>query len=170
MPLRIIDTRTADGRAELEALRQVLHSVAGYNYLKENREQWHKDVQRIIQNIADNGDKAVIECTKEYDRLELTADTLRVSSEELQAAAREADLRFMEAVRRAIDNVRSYQERIKPKGLQWNQDGIELGIRFEPIQRVGVYAPGGKAVYPSSVIMTVVPAQVAGVKEIAVCC
>ena len=76
MPLRIIDTRTADGRAELEALRQVLHSVAGYNYLKENWEKWHKDVQRIIQNIADNGDKAVIECTKEYDRLELTAELI----------------------------------------------------------------------------------------------
>ena len=170
MPLRIIDMRTPDGREELDKLQQVLHSVARYDYLKENREKWNKDVHDIIQDVAENGDRAVIEFTRKFDNLQLRPDQLRVSEQEITAAGKEADPSFMDAVRNAAKNIRSYQQRIKPKSLQWTQDGVELGIRFEPIQRVGVYAPGGKAVYPSSVLMSVIPAQVAGVQEIAVCC
>ncbi len=171
MSLRIIDARTDEGRAELEELRQRLHSVAGYNYLKENWEQWNKEVHDIIEDVAKNGDRAVVKYTKKFDKLELTADTLRVSDEELEAAKDKANPRFMKAVRGAIGNVRSYQKKLTiPQSSVWQDQGIQLGILWEAIERVGVYAPGGKAVYPSSVIMSVVPAQVAGVKEIVVCC
>ena len=172
MTLRIIDLRKPVGPEQLEALRQGLHLAVGTGYLARRREwsDWTEQVHKIIQDVADRGDQAVIEYTQTFDRLKLTADKLRVAAEELDAAERDADPSFLAAVRRAAENIRSYQERIKPKSFQWDQNGTRLGIRFEPIRRVGVYAPGGKAVYPSTVLMTVIPAQVAGVEEIAVCC
>ena len=171
MSLEIFNTRTDEGRAELETLRQVIHSVGGYDYLKENWEQWNKEVHNIIQDVAKNGDQAVVKYTKEFDKLELTPETLKVSVKELEAARKGADPRFMEAMRRAIENVRRYQKKLTiPQSSVWQDQGIQLGILWKAIERVGVYAPGGKAVYPSSVIMSVVPAQVAGVKEIVVCC
>ena len=165
MTLRIIDMRTPDGPGQLRSLYKGLH-------LKRFRDENPQalQVREIIADVTERGNQAVIEYTKKFDRLELSADSLRVSADELAAAKADADPRFMAAVRRSAENIRSYQERIKPKTIQWTENGVELGIRFEPIQRMGIYAPGGKAVYPSSILMTVVPAQVAGVEEIAVCC
>ena len=115
MSLRIIDARKADGRAELAKLRQRLHSVAGEGRYrdparKKKWDRWDKEVHDIIQDVAESGDRAVVKYTKKFDKLELTADTLRVSDEELEAAKDKADPRFMEAMRRAIENVRSYQK------------------------------------------------------------
>ena len=164
MSLRIIDAQTDEGRAELGKLRQGLRLGA------EKGGDWAGKVHDIIQDVAKNGDRAVIKYTKMFDKLELTTETLRVSDEELKAAKDKADPRFMEAMRRAIENVRSYQKKLTPQSSVWQDQGIQLGILWAAIERVGVYAPGGRAVYPSSVVMSVVPAQVAEVKEIVVCC
>ena len=165
MTLRIIDMRTPEGPRQLQSIYRRLR-VTSFRRESPQAEQ----VREIISDVADKGDQAVIEYTKKFDNLQLTANQLRVSKQDIDAARADADPSFMAAVRRSAENIRSYQERIKPKTTQWTENGVELGIRFEPIQRVGVYAPGGKAVYPSSVLMSVIPAQVAGVQEIAVCC
>ncbi|MCK4849873.1 MAG: histidinol dehydrogenase [Phycisphaerae bacterium] len=166
MSLQIIDMRTPDGPGQLRSLYQRLHLIRFRDETDQTRL-----VLEIIKDVAGNRDTAVIKYTKMFDKLELTSKTLRVSDRELKAARKNADPRFMEAMRRAIENVRSYQKKLTiPQSSVWQDQGIQLGILWEAIERVGVYAPGGKAVYPSSVVMAVVPAQVAGVKEIAVCC
>ncbi len=166
MSLQIIDMRTPDGPRQLRSLNQRLHLTR----FRDETDQ-ALQVREIIEHVADKGDTAVIEYTKKFDRLELSADNLRVSTGELAAAKTDADPRFMEAMQRAIENIRSYQKKLTiPQSSVWQDQGIQLGILWEAIERVGVYAPGGRAVYPSSIIMSVVPAQVAGVKEIAVCC
>ena len=175
MTLRIIDMRKPNGPEQLEQIRQVLHLGAGMEYIRElsGRQawtKWNQTVRKIIEDVHQQGDQALIEYTRQFDNLSLTVEQLKVDPSELDRARDSADKRFMEAVRRAIDNIRSYQQRIRPSDLQWSADGVRLGICFKPVRRVGVYAPGGRAVYPSSVLMTVVPAQVAGVEEIAVCC
>ena len=165
MPLRMIDMRAPNGPEQLRSLRQALHLTCTSAEV-----DLAQQVRKIIADVAENGDQAVVEYTNKFDNLQLTAERLRVSEQEIIAAKKDADPSFMDAVRHAARNIRNYQQRIKPKSSQWTENGVELGIRFEPIQRVGVYAPGGKAVYPSSILMTVIPAQVAGVQEIAVCC
>jgi len=165
MTLRIIDMRTPDGPGQLHSLYRALR-LTRFRAETGPAQQVHD----IISDVSERGNQAVIEYTKKFDRLELSADNLRVSAGELAAAKTDADPQFIEAVRRAAENIRGYQQRIKPKSVEWTEQGITLGIRFEAISRVGIYAPGGKAVYPSTILMTVVPAQVAGVEEIAVCC
>ncbi|NIA07593.1 MAG: histidinol dehydrogenase [Actinobacteria bacterium] len=166
MSLRIIDMRTPDGPGQLRSLNQRLRSTR----FRDETEQ-ALQVRKIIEDVANRGDAAVIEYTKKFDRLEISANNLRVSTSEVAAAKTDADPRFMEAMQRAIENIRSYQKKLTiPQSSVWQDQGIQLGILWEAIERVGVYAPGGRAVYPSSVVMSVVPAQVAGVKEIVVCC
>ncbi len=166
MSLEIINMSTPEGRRQLRSLSQRIHSSSF-----RDETQQAVQVREIIGAVADRGDAAVIEYTKEFDGLELTAEALRVSDEELKAAKAKAEPRFMEAMRRAIENVRSYQKKLTiPGSSVWQKQGIQLGILWKAIERVGVYAPGGRAVYPSTVMMSVVPAQVAGVKEIVVCC
>ncbi|MHC4717679.1 MAG: histidinol dehydrogenase [Planctomycetota bacterium] len=126
-------------------------------------------VGEIIADVADRGDQAVIEWTAKLDKAELTPETLWVPPEQIRAAQAQADAEFLALIRRAAENVRRYQQRIKvtaPDPLR--RDGRELGVRYTPLDRVGVYVPGGRAVYPSTVLMTVVPAQVAGVPEIVI--
>ena len=101
MTLRIIDARKVDGREELDKLRQGLHSVAGEGRYrdparKQKWDHWDQEVRDIIENVTTRGDEAVIECTETFDNLKLTADTLKVSTEELEAAKKQADPRFME--------------------------------------------------------------------------
>ncbi len=175
MSLQITDART-DRVKKLGALWRKLHlGLGAAPSLDELRQQKWSDLRKlvhdIIHRIGKEGNKAVIEYTKTFDQLELTANTLRVSNEELDTARKNADPRFMKTMRRAIENVRSYQKKLTiPQSSVWQDQGVQLGMLWEAIERVGVYAPGGKAVYPSSVVMAVVPAQVAGVKEIVVCC
>ncbi len=125
-------------------------------------------VSDIFHTVQTDKDAALLELTKKLDRATLSPQQLRVSPEEIQKVHTNADTKFLELMRRAIANIREYQESIKhvaPPMLQ--RGGRTLGVRYTPIDRVGVYVPGGRALYPSTVLMTVVPAQVAGVKEIA---
>ncbi|MFB3894348.1 MAG: histidinol dehydrogenase [Phycisphaerae bacterium] len=128
-------------------------------------------VREIIADVERRGDKALIELTAKFDRVRLTAGELRVPAARIAAARAEADEPFMGIIRRAIRNIRQYQRSIllkDPPAIR--RGGRRLGVRYLSVDRVGVYVPGGRAFYPSTVVMTVVPAIVAGVREIAICC
>jgi len=125
-----------------------------------------RTVARVLGEVAEQGDDAVVKYTREFDRVELRPNEFRVAAEELARAHASIDRELLATLRRAIANVKAYQQRI------FIGDRSELtqgtGIRYTPIRRAGVCVPGAAAPLPSTVIMTVVPAQVAGVREIAV--
>lgn len=124
-------------------------------------------VGRIIDDVADRGDVALVELTEKFDGVRIEADSLRVSAEDISVAGKGADEKFMSAVKRAAENIREYQRQILVEDPPMLRRGSrELGLRYTPMSRVGLYVPGGRAVYASTVLMTVVPAQVAGVGEI----
>jgi histidinol dehydrogenase len=124
-------------------------------------------VGAIVEDVRVRGDEALIEYTARFDKVEL--NTLRVSEEELRSCAARADERVRGALREAIANVRDFHERQVERSWTLNpREGVQLGQRITPLERVGLYVPGGTAAYPSSVVMNVVPAQVAGVERIVV--
>ena len=129
------------------------------------REQ-NEAVRSILADVGENGDEALIRLTERFDRVRIAK--LRVDEEESREAYRVVDEAFLTALRRARDNIRAFHE--KQKRTSWidlQPDGSLLGQIVRPLRRVGVYVPGGTAAYPSSVLMNVIPAQVAGVREIA---
>ena len=124
-------------------------------------------VRGIIADVEGRGDAALVALERRLDKAELTPDALRVPPDRIAAAHGDAEPAFLDLIRRAAANIRTYQEGIlhrDPPPLQ--RGGRTLGVRYTPVDRVGVYVPGGRAVYPSTVLMTVVPAQVAGVREV----
>lgn len=124
-------------------------------------------VERIVGDVRREGDAAVIRYTKLIDRTELTPETLLVTEEEYEAAYREADAEVVASLKRAAENVRRYHQEQKPNSwLTYREHGSILGQSVIPLDRVGIYVPGGTAAYPSSVIMNAMPAVVAGVGEI----
>ena len=124
-------------------------------------------VGAIIDDVRVRGDAALIDYTKQFDQVELKE--LRVSEEELRRCAAPVDERVRRALREAIDNVREFHERqVEESWTISPREGVQLGQRITPLERVGLYVPGGTAAYPSSVVMNVVPAQVAGVERIVV--
>lgn len=132
-----------------------------------NYVEYESTVNGILSNVRENGDQAVFEYTEKFDKITLSAESVRVTKEEIEAAYEQVDSSLIEIIRKAIVNIREYHE--KQKQYSWfdsKQDGTMLGQKVTPLQRVGVYVPGGKAVYPSSVLMNVIPAKVAGVDEI----
>lgn len=122
-------------------------------------------VARIIKDVKQRGDAAVNEFTAQIDGADI--QQLKVSEEEFRDAYAKVSPAFLEAIRLAHDNVRRFHEEQKPKSwLTYREKGVVLGQNCTPLERVGIYVPGGTATYPSSVLMNAVPAQVAGVKEI----
>ena len=127
-------------------------------------------VSTIIDDIKSRRDEAVFEYTKKFDGYDLNADNIIVTEDEIKAAYEEIDDGLVEIIRKALVNIRNYHA--KQKRNSWfdaTPDGTILGQKITPLARVGVYVPGGKAAYPSSVLMNVVPAKVAGVDEIIMC-
>ncbi len=127
-------------------------------------------VSAIIDDIKNRRDEAVFEYTKKFDGYDLNADNIIVTEDEIKAAYEEIDAGLVEIIRKALVNIRNYHA--KQKRNSWfdaTPDGTILGQKITPLARVGVYVPGGKAAYPSSVLMNVVPAKVAGVDEIIMC-
>ena len=127
-------------------------------------------VSAIIDDIKSRRDEAVFEYTKKFDGYDLNADNIIVTEDEIKAAYEEIDAGLVEIIRKALVNIRNYHA--KQKRNSWfdaTPDGTILGQKITPLARVGVYVPGGKAAYPSSVLMNVVPAKVAGVDEIIMC-
>jgi histidinol dehydrogenase len=128
-----------------------------------------REVASIIEDVRRRGDAALLEYTARFDGVELQPVQLRASEESLRAAASRADIRVVAALREAIDNVRAFHQHEVQQSWQISPEpGVVLGQRVRPIKRAGLYVPGGTAAYPSSVVMNVVPAQVAGVERIVV--
>lgn len=126
-------------------------------------------VETICQDVQSEGTAALLRYTKLLDRAELTALTLRVPAEDLAAAHEAADPKLLESVRRIRDNVAEFQSAILHQDVTIEpKPGVRLTQRYLPMQRIGICVPGGAAAYPSTVLMTAVPAQVAGVDEIAI--
>jgi histidinol dehydrogenase len=126
-------------------------------------------VERICADVAARGLEAALDYTRRIDGVTLEAARVRVSAGELAEAYRQADSGYLETIARVRGNIVAYQEAIRHRDVTVDRgQGIELGLLYRPIRRVGVCIPGGAAAYPSSLLMTVVPAQAAGVAEIAV--
>lgn len=124
-------------------------------------------VAAIIDAVREKGDEAIFSYTKQFDGADISADNIVVTKEEIEEAYNQVDPTLLDVIRKALVNIREYHE--KQRQYSWfdsKDNGIILGQKVTPLKRVGVYVPGGKAVYPSSVLMNVMPAKVAGVDEI----
>jgi histidinol dehydrogenase len=127
-------------------------------------------VQSILADVAQRGDEAIVASARQFDDPDFSAPQIRVTPEEMAQASQRLPADQTDALSRAIAQVRQYQAHIMPaEPAPLRREGVELAIRFTPLESAGLYFPGGKAAYPSSLIMLAVPAQVAGVKRIVVC-
>lgn len=156
-----------------------------YDYKKDNLEQLfkvlesrspegQKDVEQLVSeiltNVRERGDEALIEYSGKFDKIELTSATIEVSKEEMEEALNSVNKDILRIIEKAASNIREFHE--KQRENSWfepKQSGVILGQKISPIERVGVYAPAGTAPLPSTVLMDVIPAKVAGVKEIILC-
>ncbi len=126
-----------------------------------------ESVEAILQAVQDQGDAAVRELTEKFDGVRL--DSFLVAPEEIDEATKKVGPEFMAVLQEAADNIRTYHQRqVQQTWMDTFRPGVRLGAKFTPIQRVGVYVPGGTAAYPSTVLMDTIPAHVAGVPSIAV--
>ena len=126
-------------------------------------------VAAIIADVRTRGDAAVLELTAKFDRLDLTADKMAISEAEVDAAIATVSSQERAALELAAERIRSYHARQLPVDAQWEDTtGAILGWRWSPVSAAGLYVPGGLASYPSSVLMNAIPAQVAGVKRLAI--
>ena len=132
-----------------------------------NYGQYVDAVNEIVENVRSKGDEAVFGYTKKFDGADLNPDNIRVTQEEIAEAYTQVDPEVLAVIRKAIENIRTYHE--KQRQYSWfdsQPNGTILGQKVTPLSRVGVYVPGGKAAYPSSVLMNILPAKVAGVEQI----
>ena len=129
--------------------------------------EFESRVNDIIQNVREKRDEAIFEYTLKFDGATIDQDNIRVTEEEIKEAYEQIDPKLLDVIRKALVNIRDYHT--KQKQYSWfdsDESGIILGQKVTPLKTVGVYVPGGKAVYPSSVLMNVIPAKVAGVSNI----
>ena len=143
------------------------------DFWKENREskigQVEDTVREIVENVRQNGDKAIRELAKKFDHVDL--DSIAVSRDEIEAAYEKVSPELVDELENSAYNIQRFHEMQMPPGL-WLREvepGITLGVKSTPLERVGCYIPGGRASYPSTVLMTVIPARVAGVDEVVMC-
>lgn len=160
MNVAVLKLRSSD-----EDFKQALNSLLNRDQtLKSGVEQ---SVENIINDVVNSGDKALFEYTQKFDNFDVEARGLEVRTSRIQQAIDNIPVKQREALEYAVKRVRTYHE--KQLQQSWNYteaDGTQLGQKISPIKRAGLYVPGGKATYPSSVIMNAVPAKVAGVKEL----
>ena len=158
--MRIMKLTGDSRKGALEAL--LGRSPAGYS-------EYEETVRQIIEDVRARGDEAVFELEEKFDRCRLDRDSIRVSRQEIEEAYRELDPRFVEVIRRSAANIRAYHEKqVTQSWITTSDDGTILGQKVTPIETSGCYVPGGRAVYPSSVLMNVIPAKVAGVERIVI--
>lgn len=128
---------------------------------------YEQTVSEIVNNVKENGDKAVFEYTEKFDHFALNSGNIRVTEEEIKEAYKEIPENLIEVYRHSAANIRTFHEKqLRQSFIETRPDGSILGQRITPIEKAGVYVPGGKAAYPSSVLMNVIPAKVAGVPKI----
>ena len=178
LAIRRIDTSQPGAADELAALRQKLSAdgdVVSEAGRKKTLEVFgepltpQQTVERICRDVRGRGLEAVLDYTRKLDGRDITADTLRVSAAELAAAHAAAEPEFLETIRSIRRNVLKFQEAILHRDTWVDlENGASLRQRYLPLERVGICVPGGAAAYPSTVLMTAVPAQAAGVKQLAV--
>lgn len=132
-----------------------------------NYSEYEGTVNGILEDIRRDGDKALFDYTLKFDRYALNADNIRVTRAEIDEAYCLLDEDLVRVIRRSADNIRAFhQKQLRNSWFDSKEDGTILGVKLTPVTRAGVYVPGGKAAYPSSVLMNVIPAKVAGVGEI----
>ena len=175
--IRRIDSRQEDIHAAMAELRAKLSP--GGNVVSEAGRQRTIEVfgepllppqvvERICDDVRDRGVVAALDYSARIDKAQLTAESLRVPEAELAQAHASADPQLLEAVRRVAENIREFQQAILHHDVRLERPDGYLAQRYRPLDRVGICVPGGAAAYPSTVLMTAVPAQVAGVRELAV--
>jgi len=151
--------------ADIERAAQELTETEGGVDDKRVREA----VESILADVKERGDEAVAEYTEEFDKVSLKPERFEVTAEEIEKASASVDPDLLGALRRAHDNIRRFHEKnLKQSWEETADDGTILGQRVTPIESVGLYVPGGKAFYPSTMLMNIIPARVAGVREIAI--
>jgi histidinol dehydrogenase len=156
--LRII-TQLSDAKAELQRICDRIH----------DDQVLHKEatVREILQGVKRQGDKAVLHYTAEFDGVTLDASALRVTGAELDAAYQQVSKDLLNAIQLAHNQIEAFHQQRKPKSwVQYREDEVVLGKRYTPVDRAGLYIPGGRASYPSTVLMNAVPAIVAGVPQV----
>ena len=132
--------------------------------------EYEDTVKAIVEDVKNRGDEAVFEYTQKFDGATLTPDNIRVTKEEIGKAYEDVDPELLDVIKKAIVNIKSFHEKQKQNSwFESRDDGVILGQKITPMENVGVYVPGGKAAYPSSVLMNVIPAEVAGVENIFMC-
>ena len=132
-----------------------------------NYEQYTQTVNAIIDRVRREGDAALFDYTRQFDGYDLTPQTIKVTEDEIREACDAVGEELMGVITRAAENIRAYHE--KQRQYSWfdsTPEGTILGQKVTPLRAAGVYVPGGKAAYPSSVLMNIMPAKVAGVEEI----
>jgi histidinol dehydrogenase len=177
MKIARIDTRRDDVSAALDALREKL-SPRGDIVSEAGRKRTievfgeplspQQVVERICRDVRMKGLLALLDYTAKLDKANITRANLRVSADELKAAHAAADPQFLATIRQVRDNIREFQQAILHRDVEVKRDGVTLRQRYLPLERIGICVPGGAAAYPSTVLMTAVPAQVAGVEQIAI--
>jgi histidinol dehydrogenase len=125
-------------------------------------------VRQIVSQVREEGDKALLRFTEQFDKVKLNARQLRVRPQVLAASAKRADASLLRDLEKAIFNIHAYHAREVQKSWEFSKRGVVLGQRVLPLDSVGVYVPGGRAAYPSSVLMNIIPAKIAGVSRIVV--
>lgn len=134
----------------------------------ESGEDVREAVAAIIADVKKNGDRALMALTSRFDGFELTPETLRVPSAELEQAAKRCDPAALEALKASAARIASFHKNQIPSDIDYvDAEGVRLGLRWRPLASAGIYAPGGLASYPSSVLMSAIPAKAAGVKRLA---
>ena len=132
-----------------------------------NYGQYEETVNEIISRVKAEGDKALFDYTKEFDKFSLNVENIKVTKDEIAQAYHSLDNELIQVIRKSAENIRTFHtKQLRNSWFDAREDGTILGMKFTPIATVGVYVPGGKAAYPSSVLMNVVPAKVAGVGKI----
>ena len=159
--MKIIDSQQKDIATELKRI---------VNRGETATEEVAAAVKDVVEQVRRQGDPAVLECTEKFDKVKLTLKDIKVSPDEIRDAYNKVDNRKVEALKLAAQNIRAFHE--KQKISSWvsqEADGVILGQLARPIRSAGIYVPGGKACYPSTVLMNVIPAKVAGVEQLVMC-
>ena len=132
-----------------------------------NYSQYESTVNQIIDRVRAEGDQALFDYTLQFDKFALSAENIRVTKEEIAEAYAQMDENLVDVIRQSAENIRAFhQKQLRNSWFDAKPDGTILGMKITAIERAGVYVPGGKAAYPSSILMNVIPAKVAGVDEI----
>lgn len=156
--LRIL-SQESEAQAELQRICDRIHTDQVLE--QENA------VRSILQAVKQDGDEALLRYTAKFDERTLSSEQLRVSGAEIDTAYQQVSSELLSAIRLACDNVRKFhRQRLPQNWVSFEDSGVVLGKRYTPVEKAGIYVPGGRASYPSTVIMNAVPAQVAGVKQL----